>query len=74
MMDRRRLRSEQVVRIRQDAPQFAGLWMVIKEIGEDYVTGLILVQGESPIVTRQPRTSVESAMRVFLRGAKQHPH
>lgn len=71
MIDRRRLHSDQVVRIRQDAPQFAGLWMVIKEVGDEYVTGLILVQGDSPVITRQPRTTIESAMRVFLRGARQ---
>lgn len=64
--DRREVRVDQIVRIREDwDPQFGGMWMLVKEIDTDFLTGMVVIEGEDPRLVRVPRLGVESAMRAL---------
>ena len=70
-IDRRTFAPDQVVQVNGGAEEFAGLWMIIKHVGDEYLTGLILIDGEDPVLARVPRMWVDSAIRAFLRDPNQ---
>ena len=64
--DRRKIQVDQVVRIRKDwDPRLGGLWMLVKEVDDEFLTGLVLTIGEDPVLLRVPRAQVESIRRVL---------
>lgn len=67
--DRRRLHVDQLVRILPEADtRLGGLWMVVKEIDPDYVTGVVCIEGEDPQMVRLPRGAVEDVERAVRKG------
>lgn len=40
-----------------------GLWMLVREVDPDFLTGLVHVAGEDPELARIPRLGVETAVR-----------
>lgn len=69
-IDRRLIRPDQLVRIRPDYHEkYGGLWLVVREVDDDYLTGVILLEGEDQTLIRLPRMGVEASERVYL----QHP-
>lgn len=69
--DRRQVNVNSVVRIckRADSP-YKGMWLVVKEVGDEFLTGLVYVDGEDPVLTRVARLDVESADRMLFRLTK----
>jgi hypothetical protein len=66
--DRRRVQINSVVRICPEANSpYKGMWLVVKEAGEEFVTGLVHVDGEDPVLTRVDRMEVEAAERMLFR-------
>lgn len=71
MRDRRRIVTDQIVRIRPDYhDRYGGLWLVVREIDDDYITGTILMEDEDQTIIRLPRVGVEVADRVFIQSSK----
>jgi hypothetical protein len=66
--DRRRVQINSVVRIcpRSDSA-YRGMWLVVKAIEDGFLTGLVHVDGEDPVLTRVDRMEVEAAERVLFR-------
>lgn len=68
MFDRRRLYPKQLVRVKADAnTTLRGLWAILAEVGDDYVSAMVLVSGDDPQMVTLPRTSVESFTRTTRR-------
>ena len=69
MTDRRHLVPDQVVRVLPDYHErYGGLWLVLREVDADYVTGVILMVGEGQTIIRLPRMGVETQARVFMKN------
>ena len=69
MRDRRRITPNQIVRVRPDYhDRYGGMWLVVREVDDDYLTGVILLSGEDQTLLRLPRVGVEASERVFMKG------
>ena len=68
--DRRAIQPEQLVRLRPDwDARLGGLWMLVKEVDPDFLTGLVYVAGEDLELARVPRLGVETAVRAAASDA-----
>lgn len=66
--DRRRIAINTVVRICPTANSpYKGMWLVVKEADDEFVTGLVHVEGDDPVLTRVDRMEVEAAERMLFR-------
>lgn len=66
--DRRQVQVNSVVRIcPSSSSDYRGMWLVVKDVGVEFLTGLVYVDGEDPILTRVSRLEVESADRMLFR-------
>lgn len=66
--DRRALKLNEIVRICPNSTSdFRGLWLVIKSLDDDFVTGLIYVEGQDPVLARVSRLEVLQATRLLYR-------
>ena len=69
--DRRTIRPNQLVRIKPDwDARLGGLWMLVREVDPDFLTGLVYVAGEDPELARIPRLGVETAVRAAASDAE----
>ena len=65
--DRRRISPNQLVRIRPDYhDKYGGMWLVVREVDDEYLTGIILLAGEDQMIIRLPRIGVEATGRVYM--------
>lgn len=57
--DRRCLRPKQVVRVLEDAPSpYRGMLLILSAVGDEFVTGVVRVLSEDPVVVSLPRMYV----------------
>ena len=61
-----RIEVSQVVRVRPDWDlNLGGMWLVVLEVTEDYVTGLLETKDEPVQLVRLPRSGVDADVKII---------